>query len=454
MKQTHSLHCHHNRHFIINLSLTILICLVAAGIQPASAAPPTVYYYVDTTIDSNEPELRVCDSDMSEVNCSLRGAISNARVGSTSVTHLIYIPADIYVLTLAGSGENNNATGDLDVSSRNIIMQGEGIDETVITQSGTSDRIIDHSGVDALTILDLTVSGGGLGTSSGGGSGIRSTSGSLILENVRITGNGFTDLPSSDEDIGGGLLVYNTVLYMTGSNIDENEANQGAGMAIYNSYDGPTATIKTSTIHNNYTYVGTSAGNGGGIWAGEYSRLDLENVTIAKNYADPGDGGGIYFYDNAAAKLNHVTLYENWASHYGHAIAGGYSVHLDVYNSVLYWRFGGYVCHYPAGTALDIFSNGRNITNETGEDHCKLGSFPGIDPVLGELGYYNSVLQVVPLLAGSPAIDYALPTDPLVTADQRGVLRRIDGDGDGIVEPDAGAYEVGMNFFLPIIQGP
>jgi hypothetical protein len=441
-----------SRRAVINILTTALICLAVAGMQPVSAAPPTVYYYVDTTIDSNAPELRVCDSSMSEVNCSLRGAISNANVGSTSVTHLIYIPADTYVLTLAGADEDLNATGDLDLNSRTVILRGHGVNETIITQSGTSDRIIDHRGTYTLTLHNLTVAGGDLGAGMGGGAGIRSQSGSLVLEYIRITGNEFTNRPTSDDDIGGGLLVYNTVLEMTGTTIDHNDADQGAGLAIHNSYDGPTATIKTSTISNNTTYEGSGAG----IWADHFSRLDLENVTIAENFANGigfATGGGLFIHDNLAAHLNHVTIANNWADFLGDAVGGEYLVYLDINNSILYRVGGNDVCYYPDGTTLHLASNSHNIIFQTNLNWCHIGIVPGEDPLLGEMGYYGSTTQVIPLLAGSPAIDGANTADS-VAFDQRGIRRRIDGDGDGTAEPDIGAYEVGINYFLVMILKP
>ena len=413
------------------------------GTQPVSAAPPSLHYYVD-----NFSDVRVntgCQDGVSDNDCDLRGAIDLANAGSGSYYHHIHVPAGTFTLTAPGS-ENLNATGDLDVYVNTTIIEGAGMNDTIITQVGTSDRIFDHFGDDGLKLIGLTVSGGRVVTGAGG-AGIRSiTTGPLTLTNVRVTDNRATG--TADTDIGGGILIYNTSAMISGSIISVNRAEHGAGLAIHNSYDGPVTTIVSSSIHDNLT----NGGHGGGILALDDSRMELENVTIAGNLADgDGWGGGIYIYGNLAAHLNHVTVANNWASYMGDAIAGDYLVHLDIDNSILYYDSGNDVCYYSPVTTLYIASNGHNINNQTNQNWCHFGPVPGPDPLLGTLGFHGSTTEVIPLLAGSPAIDAGNPLDS-VDFDQRGKRRQVDGDGDGTIEPDAGAYEVCEEFFLPLIS--
>jgi hypothetical protein len=52
MKSSHPSQPHHSQLVIINISLSILICMSLNGVSPVSAAPPHYDYYVDTIIDS------------------------------------------------------------------------------------------------------------------------------------------------------------------------------------------------------------------------------------------------------------------------------------------------------------------------------------------------------------------------------------------------------------------
>ena len=78
-------------------------------VPPASPTPtsaPSRTSRVTKTADTNDG---VCDTD-----CSLREAIgaANALAGADTIT----VPAGTYTLSIAGTGEDANATGDLDIS--------------------------------------------------------------------------------------------------------------------------------------------------------------------------------------------------------------------------------------------------------------------------------------------------------------------------------------------------
>jgi hypothetical protein len=83
----------------------------------------------------------------------------------------------------------------------------------------------------------------------------------------------------------------------------------------------------------------------------------------------------------------------------------------------------------------------------------------GEDPLLGELADNGGPTQTHALLEGSPAIDGGNPAgclgieDALLTSDQRGVARPLDGDRDGTARCDIGAYELSHNvsMYLPLL---
>src|SRR5439155_4124606 len=63
-----------------------------------------------------------------------------------------------------------------------------------------------------------------------------------------------------------------------------------------------------------------------------------------------------------------------------------------------------------------------------------------IDPLLGPLANNGGPTLTHALLSGSPAID-AGDAASFPTTDQRGTTRPIDGNSDGVANPDIGAFE-------------
>jgi CSLREA domain-containing protein len=201
-------------------------------------------------------------------NCSLREAVHSANIGSgfdgctgaTAGPDTINLPAGTYGLTIAGGGENDNVTGDLDVASSITLARVSG--KVVIDQT-TADRVIDVFTGGNLTVTDITIQGGE--TTEGGG-GIRNLGGTVTLTDVTITGNTAAD--------GGGL------------------------------FNDTTATLRNVTISGNQ-----ATGNGGGLY--NSGTATLNNVTIAENEADSdqngtGDGGGIFVQAGTVSISNSI----------------------------------------------------------------------------------------------------------------------------------------------------
>jgi hypothetical protein len=88
-------------------------------------------------------------------------------------------------------------------------------------------------------------------------------------------------------------------------------------------------------------------------------------------------------------------------------------------------------------------------------DHDLIGE----DPLLGELADNGGPTQTYALLEGSPAIDGGNPEgclgieDALLTSDQRGENRPLDGNGNGTAVCDIGAYELThqVTMYLPLL---
>jgi uncharacterized repeat protein (TIGR01451 family) len=102
------------------------------------------------------------------------------------------------------------------------------------------------------------------------------------------------------------------------------------------------------------------------------------------------------------------------------------------------------VAHNPSGgnCAGTVRSAGFNVS---GDGSCGFGAAgdlpPDTDPRLGPLASNGGPTQTHALLPGSPAIDRGT-NDGCPAKDQCGVSRPRDGDGNGSVVCDIGAYEV------------
>ena len=104
MEYTQYQQCPQNHRIVTNLFLCIFICLFVASIQPASAAPPSIDYYVDVFSDTSVNS--GCLDDVDNNTCGLRGAISLANSGSNTYYHHIHLPdGTAHNLTLPGAGE-------------------------------------------------------------------------------------------------------------------------------------------------------------------------------------------------------------------------------------------------------------------------------------------------------------------------------------------------------------
>src|SRR5438477_7950875 len=157
--------------------------------QPAHAADTRLH--VNTFVDDvdSSPGDHVC-RDMSNTSlCSLRAAVQEANALS-GVTKITLDNGGTYKLTIAGSGENNAATGDIDIrSSVDMFGPSDGVSVATITANpGFGDRIFDipagTPSVSASFEPRILISGGQAPSTEDGG-GIRSlNAGALFLNQM------------------------------------------------------------------------------------------------------------------------------------------------------------------------------------------------------------------------------------------------------------------------------
>ena len=252
---------------------------------------------------------------------------------------------------------------------------------------------------------------------------------------------------------GGAIANSGTLTIITNSTFSDNSA--AAGAAIYNV--GP-LTVDNSTFSGNHV-----GGVGGAIWNVSGSPLTITNSAFSGNSAGV-NGGGIS--NGGDIIIINSTFSGNSAGEGGAIANGGHTVRIK--NTIIANNAasqGGNNCaNISTGT---IINDGSNISND---DTCGFGTGTGangktigdnVDPLLNPHGLTDNggPTQTIALCTGagtptgctgmSPAID-AIPTanctdanGNALTSDQRGFVRPVDGDNDGIALCDIGAFESG-----------
>ncbi|MGD2157599.1 MAG: CSLREA domain-containing protein, partial [Anaerolineales bacterium] len=328
--------------------LTVVLILSMVVLSAGNWNVPTDHAAV-ITVNTTDDELN-SDSD-----CSLREAIQAANSDSAvsgcaagSGVDIITLPAGFYTLTIPGTGEDDNATGDLDITS-DLTINGE-VGSTII-QAGTNlnngiDRVLDiHNAIVDMNHLWIEygktpntpgeIDGGGIRNSYGTltlnnsyvssnsghwrGGGIYSTGGMLTLNN--------TTVGSNNADVGGGIFNQShTTMTLNSSSVSGNNAYDAGGIRSHG-----TLTLTNTTVSAN-----VAEHDGGGISNGQFSTLKLENSTVSTNTAER-DGGGIH--NRGSMILDNSNLIDNTADS-DHDLSGnGGGIWnegpLDVYNSAI-----------------------------------------------------------------------------------------------------------------------
>src|SRR5919106_5541393 len=190
-----------------------LALLALANAVPAHAAVYTVTKTADTADGA-------CNSD-----CSLREAIlaANANDGPD----FILLGPGTYTLSLAGTGEDLGATGDLDIRD-DVALVGASAASTVV-DGGQLDRVFDVLAGVRAEIQGLTIRNGKV---AGAGAGLRNA-GDLALSRVVISGN--ATIQGGQTGAGGGLWTSggSSHLGLADSTVSGNPADgSGGGLAV------------------------------------------------------------------------------------------------------------------------------------------------------------------------------------------------------------------------------
>jgi CSLREA domain-containing protein len=311
-------------------------------------------------------------------NCTLREAVQAANLNQAvdacpagTGADLIVLGAFTYTLALPGASEDDNLTGDLDITE-DLTIRGAGASATAIN-GAQIDRVLHvapNGQLVQLVLEDLTVRGGDAGNEHGGGA---NNLGSLVLRDVAFRSNAANS--------GGGVWSQKH-LFAAGAVFENNQAGDNGGGLFLDS--GSTSALSGLQVISN-----TSATDGGGLHlrgAGVLSQSDFERNTTTNS----GDGAGLIVYDGQAVLAN-VNLRENQATGDG----GG----LNLYG---YWviqtggevtlntgDYGGglYLEPYEAAVLSDVAITENTATGEGG----------------GIYAYDYSLLVAGSLIAGNEA---------------------------------------------------
>jgi CSLREA domain-containing protein len=288
-----------------------------------------------------------------ENTCSLRQAIQAANedmaVGSCPAGNgedLIILATNIYTLTREGSGEDNNASGDLDIRS-SMVISGAGAEKTIIDANGI-DRVLHVHEGSRVELRGLTLRNGqpGDGEPAGGvyNTGILTLTAVTVAHNV--AGRSFYDHDSGHgvEGGSGGGIANEGILTLIASIVRENHCGSleiywspgtehygpgAAGGGIFSS--GMLTIINSSMLSNTSGYGGpfSKGGNGGGV--SSTGVLSITNSVIAFNHtgiggwlpkgaAPSGNGSGIAVSGTATITNSYIHSNRTYDFGYGSGI--------------------------------------------------------------------------------------------------------------------------------------
>jgi len=260
-------------------------------------------------------------------------------------------------------------------------------------------------------MTNCTFSGNSASTDGGG---MLNNGSSPIMTNCTFSGN-------TAVNDGGGMRNYSSSPTVTNCTFSNNKAD--AGGAIINEYYSHLTAINCTFTNNK------AIGNGGGILNRDHGYQTVTNCIFTNNSAIWG--GGIYNLTNSNATVTNCTFTGNSASTTGGGMMNNVSSTSAVTN-----------CIFWANTPNQIFNyDGHSPATVTYSD--VKGGFGGTGNINADPLFVDAIGGNLRLSSGSPCIDKgsnaAVPSG--ITTDLDGNPRVSDGDSNGTVIVDMGAYE-------------
>jgi CSLREA domain-containing protein len=388
------------------------------------------------------------------------------------VIHIVRNDAEDFIVTMwdvaitGGNPGSGDGGGILNEESLWISRVTVYENESLGNGGGVASKPL-HAGQSFRAYLSSSISNNA--AASGQGGGIYLGGHDLALDHVEVAGN--------TADVGAGLFIKGSMAEVDWTNLHNNTA-VGDGGGIY--MDGGQLSLQDSGIHTN-----TTGGNGGNLYLSSLADGgEISRCYIGDGEAFSGAGAGIY--NTAVLTMTTTTLTNNVADHAAgiyHAPATTSGVTLMIHDSTIAYnninapdgQLGEGLYNAQDHTDIEIKnsifsrngdpgSSGNNCyssnpsrlvslgTNLDSGGSCQfsLGSdLPDTDPMLGSLDYHGGFTLNYALDSLSPALEAGGST--CLAADQRGYVRPMDQNRDGVALCDIGAYEAEPYYLPPII---
>ena len=285
------------------------------------------------------------------------------------------------------------------------------------------------------------------GNTSGDGGGLYGNGDSISIKNCIFTGN------TADSD-GGGIAFYNVPygLISNCSFLDNNASQYGGAAYIKNSYH---PTVESSTFYNN-----RAVSSGGGIFFRDNYYPYVKNSTFCGNFAS--SGGGIYLYARSSppdiilysSYIRNCTLYNNNAENSG----GGIRIYhysydptdtgyVTIKNCIL-WENKINTLSMPELNQIDSYDVTLTVAHcDVQGGHEGLGNIVA-NPVFVDADGSDDIPETYEdndyhLSPESFCVDAGSDDIDLSERDKDGKPRVLDGDEDGELIVDMGAFEYG-----------
>jgi hypothetical protein len=359
-----------------------------------------------------------------------------------------------------GAGPQTIAiTSAMNVISTFPAVTVDGNDTITLDGTGTTSGMLNIFGSDTalanVTLKHITLTNGNISTGLNAGGTIQNF-GNLTLDTVTITkghsggggGGIYQELCTGcltasltvrhslfQNNVSGGgsaISMQGGVASIADSTFSGNTGTIGSAIDIYGN-----STFKIFVSIDRSTFTGNTATFGGAAIAIESlnagSNVTITNDTFTANTATGSSAQGAALYiESAPVTIRNCTIAGNTTSGTGGAVhLGNVRPVTWVSNTIIAGNSGGN-CAFSAGA---LISGGNNL--QFGDATCT--GMTIANPLLGPLANNGGLTQTMALGAGSPAIDGG-DTINAPTTDQRGVART-DGNGDGIIAVDIGAFE-------------
>jgi CSLREA domain-containing protein len=424
-----------------------VLILGAFGVLGAPTAAIAATITVNTTADDfgPNPTCSVREAVQSVNNAvDSGGCIATILPNAYGLADEIDVPAGLFKLSRAGTGEDLNSTGDLDLRNPvKIVGAGDSPAGTEI-DADNIDRVLDLpsvAGAVVVTAQGLTLSNGNAVAANGGGIRVSDLDGSIKVQESTIEG--------SDAGLKGGAIYFegattaSTPINVIDSELVGNSAADDGGAIQYGNSSSQAAIERSSLIGN------TAGAEGGGLYLsaadlGPFPSIRILNSTFAGNSAVEGGGavglggGRQQVFSQFSTYAGNSTPAAGQGGAFRTDTGGPTADEVYLHSTILAGNTAAGVpesCGGPAG--LYPFAN-FNVASDSSCPLAGTANLLGTDPLLAPLAANGGPTRTMGLYDTSPAIDH-VPTMNCTMfptmIDQRSQPRPLGG------ACDAGAFE-------------